>query len=354
MAAVTHFLITNRQIDSEQGVEVINPTGSESVSHEEPVSFRFARYTFDPENSHDKGVVILSPDPTPFQKASPDADGLGPEGGRSEVANSLANSGPVFTEVYQTLKAGSGNVLFFIHGFRSDLDITLKTIRKLHREYVHDESGIETIVAFTWPSQKDIFQYFDDQQDARLSGYAFARVFTQLHASLSGLFQTRQIHLLCHSMGNQVLFYMLERLFEHTVPPLDMFKEAVLVAADIPEDAFDPGQPLHHLVHLCEQVHVYYHQGDLALGASSLIRLRKNRLGRVGFGNSRPVPEDVFAIDVTLTPSDDTDPFLRDLIQFDRDELVKHWYYLSNSSVIKDICAIFKTGISVIRTGVSA
>ncbi|WP_185716157.1 hypothetical protein [Larkinella knui] len=44
MAIVTHYLITNRQIDLIDSQEVINPGGHEHAVDDARISFRFARY----------------------------------------------------------------------------------------------------------------------------------------------------------------------------------------------------------------------------------------------------------------------------------------------------------------------
>lgn len=370
MATVTHYLITNRQIDLVNGKEVIHRSGEERAIDDARISFRFARYTFDPVTPKDEGTVTLVSDllpPAPVietfsgllipmsSESSPER--LSDQGQNPQDTEDLTGSNQVFMELFRTLKeADSGNVLFFIHGYKTDLGVALSTVRALHEKYVRPGSDIQTIITFTWPSRKNLLLYLDDQYDARLSGYALARVYQRLHDFLSELFQTttatpcrKYVHLMCHSMGNQVLYYMLERLGNQGISRRETFKQIVLVGADVPYDAFDRDQPLNQLISLGERVHVYYHRRDLALVVSTVTKFRQNRLGRVGFKNSNQVPDDVHEIDITDVPSQDTDSLLRDLLRFDKDELIQHWSYLSNQSVIDDIQKIFSTGKSGFR-----
>jgi esterase/lipase superfamily enzyme len=369
MATVNHYLITNRQIDVVNGREVISLGGQEHAVDDARISFRFARYSFDPEDAQDQGTVELVPDLiTPpgmetFSAVSLPTSDEDPErlrggGENAKAVEDLTGSNQVFLEVFRKLKNNAGNVLFFIHGYKSDLEVTLNTIRLLHAKYVRAGSNIQTIITFTWPARRSLLLYLDDQHDARVSGYALARVYQRLHDFLAELFQTtnaqpcrRSIHLLCHSMGNQVLYYMLKRLKEQGLSRRETFHQAILAAADIPYDAFEPDQPMYLLIDLCERVHVYYHRRDLALVASSATKLRENRLGRVGFkrNTSPPLAADVYEIDITSVPSQDTDSFLKNLLQFDKDELIQHWSYLSNQTVINDIEQVFRIGRSGLR-----
>ena len=366
MATITHYLITNRQIDIVDGKEEIHRRGNERAVDDARISFRFARYTFDPDKLDDEGVVELVSDlpPSPsietfsraslFASAAFTPERLSDKGNNPQDTEDLKGSNQVFMELYRTLKIpNAGNILFFIHGYKSDIEVTLNTIRLIHEKYVKPGSDIQTIITFTWPSRKSLLLYLDDQHDARISGYALARVYQRLHDFLSELFQTtnaepcrRFIHLMCHSMGNQVLYYMLERLTIQGLSHRETFKQAVLVGADVPYNSFELDQPLNHLIDLCERVHVYFHRHDLALEASTITKFRKNRLGRVGFKGTKQLPDDVYEIDITNVHSQDGDTVLKNLLQLDGDELIQHWTYLSNQSIIDDIQNVFITGKS--------
>ncbi len=368
MKPVTHYLITNRQIDLVDNQEVIHRSGQERAVDNAQISFRFARYTFDEDNLDTEGTVELIPDLLPSDSAVETFSGIriptfansAPErlsdrGRNPQDTEDLTGSNQVFMELFRSLKeAKACNVLFFIHGYKTDLSGALGTIRALHEKYVRpDSSDIQTIITFTWPSRKSLLLYLDDQYDAKISGYALARVYQRLHDFLSELFQTtnarpcqKYIHLMCHSMGNQVLYYMLERLKNQNLSQRETFKQIILVGADVPYNAFDRDEPFNSLISLGERVHVYYHRRDLALVASTVTKFRQNRLGRVGFKTSKEIPDDVHEINITEVHSDDTDTFLKDLLQFDKDELIQHWSYLSNQLVIDDIQRVFSTGKS--------
>ena len=69
-------------------------------------------------------------------------------------------------------------------------------------------------------------------------------------------------------------------------------------------------------------------------------------MGRVDFKSTNQLPGDVHEINITDVHSQDGDSVVKNLLQVDDDELIQHWTYLSNQSVIDDIQNIFRTGRS--------
>lgn len=65
MTPVTHYLITNRQIDRVDGQETIHRSGKEQAVDNAQISFRFARYTFNADDLNTEGTVELVSDLLP-------------------------------------------------------------------------------------------------------------------------------------------------------------------------------------------------------------------------------------------------------------------------------------------------
>jgi len=78
------------------------------------------------------------------------------------------------------MKHTEGDVLFFVHGFHTDLNGALQSICDLESVYVNDKSTIKQIVAFTWPAMDKYLRYRDDAKDAELSGFTLAEAHTLL------------------------------------------------------------------------------------------------------------------------------------------------------------------------------
>ncbi len=327
----THYIITNREIINEHRKnEFVRRDGKEEARDE----LRFGEYTF--SDSNDEGAIDLYKDLTVDQKEKyRDFNKLpvGYEFGSIRVFNSL----------YGDMLSSHGDTLVFIHGFKSDLDNALMTVRRLHYEYVENQnSRVKNIVLFTWPARSNLLKYRDDARDARISGYALGRGFKLFHDFLIEKFGQDpsnpknepcdcSIHLMVHSMGNQVLEAMLQWLYrrESTRIP-SLFNEVVLVGADIDYDALEEPKPLYHLIDICQRVHVYYHNRDLALQVSKRTKNAFNRLGLTGTKKKDRLPDNVLEKDVSQTNED------KGLME----KIVNHWYYYNTQEVVSDIVGV--------------
>ena len=321
-----NFIITNRPVIQRRGKEIIDTSDSTITTQ----NLRFA--TLDMESLE----VELLPD-IPVNE----------EGQYLEVDYSNGNpeehygSARWFRTIYNEMLTNEtkNDTLFFIHGFRCGYDCFVDIMKDLHRLYVEDDAcDIQRIVGFSWPSNDKLTQYFRDQDDALMSGIALSRGYNKLIQFFREFFKNTNnphcesnIHLLCHSMGNQVFESMFSHLKINAAAIVPVFKEIVLAAPDIDFNVFEKGEPFNDISRIGERVHVYFHRSDDALKISRFTKNRVNRLGLNGPRNSFDVPSNVHFVDA----SDIKDTTSKS------ERLIDHWYYKESPTIIKDIKRVF-------------
>ena len=328
------LFVTNREIITVNKAESIREDGGENAGD----NLRFGEYDF--ENAR----FILYPEPEnelelSFSKTA-DKDNI-----------TLKGSVRFFNELYSRLiaespKTASGNdkgdVLFFIHGFNTDLDGVRNAFKNLKESYVDNpDSPVNHIIIFTWPgrSPKIPIHYFDDKKDAMRSGEALARGFKKLINFFRVFLLTdenkackRKIHLMVHSMGHRVLKHcMIEMQMRNMAVP-EVFEEILLMAADIEYDIFEKGEAFDKLIDLGNRIHIYHHHNDYVLGISKYTKNFSNRLGKHGRKNIDAGLQGVYDADVSNT-FDDKKP---DLME----KSLNHWYYYTSAEVINDVISV--------------
>jgi len=334
-----NFFITNREIIvSKGGKESVREDGKENAADK----LRFGVY--------EKGEFKLFPEPDSEAEAIyADPDDVDPA--------SLKGSARFFRTLYGELVKGgerikNNNILFFIHGFNTNLEGVRSAYDWLQRSYINKEgSPIKHIVIFTWPGMSPVipYHYFNDRNDAIHSGEALARSIEKVTRFFREFLHggdrepcNRDIHLMVHSMGNRVLKHMLLELERKQIHVPEIFSQVLLMAADIEYDIFEPGHPFTHLIDLGKRVHVYYHEKDLVLDISKYTKNFSNRLGRYGRKKSDSSMSDVIDVNVTKV-KDDLDPTLKSNVG-------NHWYYYSSSEVVDDVLKVMKGGKSKFNT----
>jgi esterase/lipase superfamily enzyme len=354
---VTHYIITNRGITSRKGDGYLAVNANEYIrtdgDEEARDNLRYGTVTFDPKKAKrlkDYNLKIL-PEPSDTVLENFKETGTTPQGRElpsRKIFGELYEKGVAVDQKNKKLAKGQeerkAHTLLFIHGFNSELEGTLNTLRELHNKFVEPpESPIQNIVLFTWPAKAQLLKYRDDARDAVKSGYALARSFASLKEYFRKTFVTQRqqqchqkIHLMCHSMGNRVLESMFLSLNEMNIEINSVFGETLLMASDIDYDALEKPRPLYRLLDICERVHVYYHNKDQALGISELTKNAFNRLGKWGTKNSLGLPDDIYQSDVSDIQDD------RGLIN----KVVHHWYYYNSQSVVKDVIEVLNGNTS--------
>ena len=230
------------------------------------------------------------------------------------------------------------DVLIYIHGYNVSWEdaagSALALQLMLNRSDAADPKQRVLVVLFTWPSDGQALpfvSYLSDRSEAAGSGKAFGRALLKVRDYLAELRRQGQrgvplcnqdIHLLCHSMGNYLLQHAIERIDQFTpgtaLPRL--FEHIFLCAADVDDNALEPGQPLGSVHELARSVSIYHNRGDVAMVISDYTKGNPDRLGGAGAARPRMLHNKVYQIDCT--------PIV--------EGLVEHSYYL-NGHVNADI-----------------
>ncbi len=340
-----HYIITNRQILPDVNGEYIKPDGGETPSE----NLRFGTFDstqysatkdarksvnlFPDPKAPDTATIMTDADTQPYSKDLANAD----------TAN-LIGSKKFFAELYQTMQHTDGDILFFIHGYHTDLNGALQSICDLEKVYINDSSPVKQIVAFTWPAMDKYLRYRDDAKDAELSGYVLARSYLMLIDFFRAIFGPdprkpfnepceNNIHLMAHSMGNRVVENMMvELLSQRNGNITAIFKEIILAASDVDWQVFEDPRAFNKLTEIGERVTIYYNNKDLALFISETTKNAYNRLGKFGFRDYHKVPAHIYSVDCTGMK-----------IEGGLDsKIVQHWYYKESRAVVNDIVKTLK------------
>ncbi|PKP17591.1 MAG: hypothetical protein CVU05_15265 [Bacteroidetes bacterium HGW-Bacteroidetes-21] len=254
---------------------------------------------------------------------------------------SLMGSEAMFYDLYsQMLNSDDekSDVLFFIHGFANSFDDELTHIYKLKQLYMAKGSPVKHMVYLSWPTRGNIaLTYWSDQEDARETGLMLNRLYVKLSGFFTDMFEIHKqkrcrnrIHLAAHSMGNQVLKYMLMSIPKEKLFPL--FGEVLLLHSDVEDDVFEPGEPFTLLEQLSERTHIYINRSDDALRISHFTKNLNKRLGHKGPKNRDNLNSETFIVDTSELKGSTSL----------RDRVVDHWLYIDHPSVVKDILEVLK------------
>ncbi|NMM47283.1 alpha/beta hydrolase [Marinigracilibium pacificum] len=355
MPQATHFIITNRQITNIEGKEFvpvgngeyINCTGRETAGDD----LRFGEVSFDDTKKNNKlkeFKINIYPD-LPYDEQR-----------ENTLEESLKSAKKLSSyKLFESLrvkqrseKDEKNQILFFIHGYKNDLEAALGTMSELHNKYVKPEnSPIKHIVMFTWPSRRNLLTYRDDARDAQLSGYALARSYMKLRDYFKIIIRDERkelckakINLLAHSMGNKVLESMIDHLERENKAFTNLFEEGILAGADIDYDSFTKPKPMYKLIDLCSRIHIYYHREDKALMVSETTKNAFNRLGIWGIKDTIEIPDDVYQSNVTYI--EDEKKWFLDIFNGTDEKLIHHWYYVKSDTVVADIIEVLNGNIS--------
>ena len=329
-----NFFITNREIIKKGNKEFIREDGREHAGD----NLRFGTYELEtkkfdlfPEPKKDVDLI--------FSKT------------REKRNSNLAGSVRFFNELYEQLiqdEDTDNDVLFFIHGFNTDLNGVRDNFKTLNEKYVDNEnSPIKHIVIFTWPGRSPLipYHYFDDKKDAIRSGEALARGIEKLKEFFKKfLYQdknqpcNRKINMMIHSMAHRVLKHMMIELKRRDVFIPELFTEILLMAADIEYDIFESQNAFESLIDFGDRIHIYYHKRDRVLDISKYTKNFSNRLGRIGRRKIEHGVLNTVDVDVSDTNDDEGYGF--------REDALNHWYYYSSNEVVDDVISVLNGGKS--------
>ncbi|HLW55334.1 MAG TPA: alpha/beta hydrolase [Candidatus Angelobacter sp.] len=205
----------------------------------------------------------------------------------------------------------------FIHGFRVSFDDAVYRTAQIAYDLGFDGAPI----LYSWPSNGTLYEYTGDINNNDWT-VEHLKVFLRDIAFHSG---AEVVHLIAHSMGNRALSNALNLLATQAAAgPKPHFNQIVLTAPDIDAEVF--AQLANSIRTMGERVTLYASTRDKALYAS----MRKNgSYRRAGdLSGAAVVVEGVDTIDASAVDTN----------------LIGHFYYAENRSVLSDIFNLLKDG----------
>lgn len=135
----------------------------------------------------------------------------------------------MFTHLQRRMRDEAKDLLIYVHGFKTDPATCYARMVQLERLY-----GV-ICVAFSWPSNGDVLDYYDDKDEASLSGPALARFLAKIGEYMAtydkpDLVCRRRISMACHSMGSWVLE---NAVYSQVCEGVAWLDNLVLVQADV-------------------------------------------------------------------------------------------------------------------------
>jgi esterase/lipase superfamily enzyme len=173
----------------------------------------------------------------------------------------------------------SRSALVFVHGYNVSFEDALVRVAQLVADMGFD--GVP--VLFTWPSQGSLAGYVRDQQNARNSGYHFARFLRDVVPALGA----DRVSVVAHSMGSEVVARGLVQLVGEPAAPV--LAQLVFAAPDLDVRAFRR-EVLSAASARAARVTLYASDDDDALRASKTL----NGVWRLGLGGDSLVVQPEF------------------------------------------------------------
>jgi esterase/lipase superfamily enzyme len=184
----------------------------------------------------------------------------------------------------------SRSALVFVHGYNVSFEDALVRVAQLTADM--DFDGVP--ILFTWPSQGSLSGYVRDQQNARNSGYHFARFVREVLPRL----EADRLSVIGHSMGSEVVARGIVRLAGDTAAPT--FAQLVLAAPDLDVRTFRR-EVLPLVPARAKRLTLYASDDDDALRASKVL----NGVWRLGLGGDSLVVQPEFdTIDASRVKGD--------------------------------------------------
>jgi esterase/lipase superfamily enzyme len=175
------------------------------------------------------------------------------------------NRDAFFAELKSKVAASAGhNALVFIHGYNVPFADAVKRTAQL----TVDLSFAGAPICYSWPSQGDLADYVHDSTNAEIAAYRLKELLADLNEQ-SG---AQEIHLIAHSMGNDVLTRALKELGKDALGQSTcVFREVLLTAPDIDTELFQT-QILPAFQSTRQRITLYASSNDKALNASFNLR----------------------------------------------------------------------------------
>ena len=179
---------------------------------------------------------------------------------------------------------GCDEVYVYVHGYRNSFSDALDTASSLH----HYNGRRGAVVAFSWPSQRHLFDYLEDRESATFA----VGDFRALLVFLADHTQAQRIHIIAHSMGTFLTSNTLREMrllgFDQSPEQLrDRFRidNVVLVAPDIDVDVLQKRFFREGFHHVPRKMTIYTSPDDKALAWARRLLFGTERAGSVTGAN---------------------------------------------------------------------
>jgi esterase/lipase superfamily enzyme len=146
--------------------------------------------------------------------------------------------------------------LLFVHGFNNTVEDAVFRLAQI----VWDTQFTGVPILFSWPSRADVLSYLYDRESAVFSVDGFVELLTLIERET----KLSTLHIIAHSMGNQIVTEALARLGRQ--PPQRKLGEIILAAPDVDWDVFKGRAP--SFKDLSRGVTLYASSADKALVVS--------------------------------------------------------------------------------------
>lgn len=206
----------------------------------------------------------------------------------------------------------------FVHGFNTSFDAAIYRSAQIAYDMKFD--GVPFV--YSWPSGGKVASYTYDRGSAEQSEPHLAE-FLEIVVKESG---AKSISLIAHSMGNELLMRVLERM-RPVVPDGVVISQVILAAPDVDRDKFT--NIARQITNFAQGVTLYAASNDKALGYSARFWGGVPRAGDVP-ATGPLIISGVDTIDVTAVSTDSLG--------------LNHSGYAENKTLLNDIALLLQTG----------
>lgn len=215
-------------------------------------------------------------------------------------------------------KTFKDHAFVFVHGFNTSFDAALYRTAQISYDLKFD--GVPFV--YSWPSGGKVASYTYDRGSAEQAEPHLAE-FLNFVVKESG---AKSISLIAHSMGNEILLRVLERM-RPVVPEGVVISQVILAAPDVDRDKFS--NIASQITSFAKGVTLYAASNDRALGYSARFWGGIPRAGDVP-ASGPLIVAGVDTIDVTALSTDSLS--------------LNHSGYAENKTLLEDIALLLQTG----------
>jgi len=178
------------------------------------------------------------------------------------------------------LMPSSPMVLVFAHGYNNTVPTAVSTAIEIGTA-LDARQVMPAMGALCWSTDGKLENYLQDRSDARASDLVVSRALLQFAGHPDIASGAVAFNLLSHSMGNYLMDVACEAMGTHQPLPLRLFRNSILVAADINRDDLNTGQEGDLRCRLSDRVTFYYDGWDGTLAIAEFL-LHRQRFGQLG------------------------------------------------------------------------